>query len=482
MTTTWTIAIDWDRDGQFTQTYDDVTDRVISAEWFLGTREAYADTADNSTLTLVLNNHDRRFSPEYASSPIAGKVKPFRRVQIESDDGSDTRTHWTGWIESLDPEVNQYGQRIIHITAKGVMQFYKAAETRLALQENQRVDEVIAELIKEVVIPPAITNAWILGRENNSKLGLSTWLADTSHYSNLDTAKTTLAIAADNWVQQGGRADAKQDTFNVYRAILDVVAAERGRFYFGRDGRALFWNRHKLVDEITNSATFDDTMQGLDYTYANVKDFNNEVVVVCHPRTISATANEVLWQLADEIEVPSGESRTLYAKYQDESGNRIGGKNVATDDITFSQGSASISIDPRANSAEITITNTGTKSAILMGLTIKGLKITDFGQLEAIASDGASIIDYGRRTLKINLPAIDNFDDAQNIAYFELHRRSEPRGTIRNMTLKSHGTQGGGHHAQQLARTLGDRVTIQETQSDHDGSYYLTLRSQTNRL
>lgn len=36
MTTTWTIAVDWDRNGDFADTYDDVTDRVIAADWFLG--------------------------------------------------------------------------------------------------------------------------------------------------------------------------------------------------------------------------------------------------------------------------------------------------------------------------------------------------------------------------------------------------------------------------------------------------------------
>jgi hypothetical protein len=74
MPTTWTIAIDWDRDGDYTDTYDDVTDRVMSADWFLGMRQPYQETEDGSQLTLVLNNTDRRFSPEYSSSPLNGKV------------------------------------------------------------------------------------------------------------------------------------------------------------------------------------------------------------------------------------------------------------------------------------------------------------------------------------------------------------------------------------------------------------------------
>jgi hypothetical protein len=58
MTTTWTIAIDWERNGNFSNTYDDVTDRVISATWFLGMHNPYQDVADNATLTPMLSHED----------------------------------------------------------------------------------------------------------------------------------------------------------------------------------------------------------------------------------------------------------------------------------------------------------------------------------------------------------------------------------------------------------------------------------------
>ncbi len=36
MPTTFTIVIDWDRNNNFTGTYDDVTARVKQVNWFLG--------------------------------------------------------------------------------------------------------------------------------------------------------------------------------------------------------------------------------------------------------------------------------------------------------------------------------------------------------------------------------------------------------------------------------------------------------------
>jgi hypothetical protein len=43
MSTTWKILIDWDRDGDFDDTYDDVTSRVLQAKWYLGSSRAYAE-------------------------------------------------------------------------------------------------------------------------------------------------------------------------------------------------------------------------------------------------------------------------------------------------------------------------------------------------------------------------------------------------------------------------------------------------------
>lgn len=38
MPTTFAISIDWDRNNNFMDTYDDVTARVMQVNWFLGMR------------------------------------------------------------------------------------------------------------------------------------------------------------------------------------------------------------------------------------------------------------------------------------------------------------------------------------------------------------------------------------------------------------------------------------------------------------
>ena len=159
MATTWTIAIDWDRDGEFSGD-DIVTERAVWVNWFLGFREPFKDIAQNSTLGLVLDNRDRRFSPENedAANPLAGKIQPLRPVRLTSNDGSTTRIHWSGWVESVHPAVNKYGERLVKILCTGALQFLSSTQTKIELQENQRSDQIINALIQEVIFPPALSD------------------------------------------------------------------------------------------------------------------------------------------------------------------------------------------------------------------------------------------------------------------------------------------------------------------------------------
>ena len=160
MSTSWTITIDWDRNGDFSGEHDDITQRVLVAEWFVGMQRPYQLKADGSTLVMRLNNKDRRFSPENSAGPLTEKLVPLRPVRIQSNDGTTVRTHWSGWVAAILPAGGKYGSREVDIIAHGAMQFLKATETKIELQENQRSDSIIDTLVNEVIFPPALSDAW----------------------------------------------------------------------------------------------------------------------------------------------------------------------------------------------------------------------------------------------------------------------------------------------------------------------------------
>ncbi|MDX1991776.1 MAG: hypothetical protein SF029_05280 [bacterium] len=461
--------------GSTADLYDNVTAWTTDAEWFLGIHRPYQDDADDSMLRLRLKNADKTFSPEFSGSPLYGTLAPYRPVMVRSNDGTTLRTHWTGWIESLQPSPDQYGERMVEIRAAGPMLFLEDVETALEVQENKRTDVIIDTLLDEVEIPPALSQSWLLGVVGYGEMGSAAYLADTVLPHTLEAGKTTLAYAGDNWVRPRNPGESASESFNVYRAIKDVVAAERGRFFFDREGRAQFWNRHHLLLDTTVKATFDNTMVDVRYEYAGLGEFKNEVVVTCHPRTVSAGDTDLLWQLEQPLTVPPGETKTLNISYRDDSENRIGGKNVRVEAVTFSEGSAGVRLTAGGNRATLEIINNaaGGQKAVLATAEVRGTKITSFGQMEATAQELTSAAFYGRRVMRMNLASIDRLDDAQTIADFELGRRSQPSGKVSTIKVVSDAKQGGGQHAQQLARTIGDLITVKEAQTAHDERYFI---------
>ena len=475
MTTRWTIGIDWDRDGS----YRDETARVLSAKWMLGFQQAYMDVSNDAQLTLIMRNDDKRFTPENSSGSLYGKLAPLRPVKIESNDATTTRRHFSGWVQSIHPAANRNGERVAMIRVSGAMQFLKATETKIELQENQRSDQIIDALINEVIFPPALSDAWVLGDPDYSKLGQSTKLANLEAYSNYEDGVLTLNMVGDNWVRQGGYSDQIKDTFDVYRGIRDITAAERGKFFFDREGKAVFWNRHHILDKDDIDGNFDDAMTDMKYTFASLDQTKNEIIVTCHPRSVAANST-TLWELKDAIiRVAPGATREVYIKYKDEKEKRIGGKDVTVEDVEYLQGTCSVEVEAKANGANLVFKNESADTeAVIEKCLVKGRKIVDEGQMDARAIDQPSITYFGRHTMNINLPSIDDLDQAQTIADFGRNRRKTPFGLAQTITLQSHAERGGARHADQLGLTIGSLVRLRETQTDHEGTYFIIGEAQ----
>ena len=78
-TATYTVSVDWDKNGNYSGTYDNITTYVRNIRSFNGFRAPYMNVAGDSTLELELDNSDRRFSPEYSGGPLYGSPRPSRK-------------------------------------------------------------------------------------------------------------------------------------------------------------------------------------------------------------------------------------------------------------------------------------------------------------------------------------------------------------------------------------------------------------------
>lgn len=80
----WRIWVDWDGDGLWGETHEDITGDVMALHWNWGqpltTPANVPERAGAAGLALTLRNHDHKYSPKNASSPLSGNLQTGRQV------------------------------------------------------------------------------------------------------------------------------------------------------------------------------------------------------------------------------------------------------------------------------------------------------------------------------------------------------------------------------------------------------------------
>ena len=89
------VLVDWDNNGNFSGTYDDVTDdtRAIS---FTHTRQDSTDYMNGGVLNVQLNNNDNKYSPPREAGPLYGKLTSGKPCAVRMWYPYDNFTDSTG--------------------------------------------------------------------------------------------------------------------------------------------------------------------------------------------------------------------------------------------------------------------------------------------------------------------------------------------------------------------------------------------------
>lgn len=483
MTITWTFAIDLNKDGDFSDTYEDISSYVMAGSWELGFSGPYDPIAKAETLTLTLKNGDKRFSPEYASSPLYPNFTRGRVIKIQSNDGVTTRTHFTGRITSIIPDFGESLARRVNITVEGYFAEIQRADTTVEVMENVTADEVIEAILSgSNVYPPGFAGRWRLGIVGFGELGNNTILGALTDYLNAETGVSTFTIIGDQWGTSnwGNQYGSGQRTTSVYGALRDVVGREGGRLFINRAGVITFWNRHHLILDTDSDASLDNNMLQLGYSYGDT--LFNDVAVTAAIRTIGSS-NEVLGFINEAVEIKANSTKEITYNYLSTStGATIAGKNavapVGNTDFTANgiadgsgtdyTGSVTAAITSEGGSGStVTFTNAAAVPVwVEAGSQIRGIKITDYGEVEARATDGASILEYGRFKLPYDF-TMDSLAVAEGMAGFLLDRHSTPVGIVSSLEMHL------GKLPAALGYTIGDRLTIIEDQIGISTDYFI---------
>ena len=147
---TYKLWVDWDNDGLFAGSADDVSSDVMHADASRGFSTPLARLAFMGRMTALLRNDTKTYSP-----PLTGYILPRRAVKLTMEVDSTSAMLYYGYLDSIVPTPNTLGHRVVTFECSDAMSVLNEAEASIALQINTRGDVIVKALVDAVYTPPA---------------------------------------------------------------------------------------------------------------------------------------------------------------------------------------------------------------------------------------------------------------------------------------------------------------------------------------
>lgn len=471
---TLTFYVDWNHDGDYADSDENISAYVLAAEWSLGRDDPEVIMPPDGVARLTLDNGDRRFSPDYESSPLYGSVQPGKRIKIELDAGSGAVIMWQGWLTSVEIAIGRYGTQVAILTCHQGFDRLQNTPAALPLQIDQSADDIIDLALSRVHASADMIEGWILGAGNRSELDQNTHTYDPDDQLWDEVGKTTFPYVGDHWSAQT----------SVYDVIAAIVEAEHGVFWQGRDGRFNFRNRHFWAQSTTidENIDLDSDAIGADYGFGH--QLATSVRVTCYPRDVASTT-QIIWQGTDPFQVNAGNERRITVRFTNDAGLDVGVLSVQPPqpDTNYSAETLNglnitnwidVNVTLEGGVAQLHIHNRFAATA-LVSIHLRGKMITRFDAQTVDVVDEDSLVAYGWRQLNINLPEVADPNEAEDYARWLLGRKKDPNGFINRLILRD-------RNATWLFRmatwTFGTRLTISEYQIGDTSDDYFVVGEQ----
>ena len=278
------VRVDWDRDGTYTDLYEDISGRVVSVTLRHAIYDPLAGLpvlgmAAPSQATVVVDNSDRWFSPSNMNglrgtySQIALGIYRFPviiELGYEVSGAPEYLTQFVGEIEGAD-EQESYGEARVTFTCTdrsiGLLQY----KSSTLVQENKRADEVILSILSA---------------------------AGATGGASLDQA---MSIIPYSWM----------DDENDWDECRLLAQSDGGMFYFGKEGGATFRRMTAPIERTDSRVPVAILNQGNTTTYRDAiawRDCYSEIIVKWAGRYLAPL--DVLYEAPSAVIVPPGQTIT----------------------------------------------------------------------------------------------------------------------------------------------------------------------------
>lgn len=425
MLTTGTTTVNSYNTGQAYSRYEDISADVMDAQWSYR-MDTGTHIPREGTLSLVLDNSTRKYSPRYASSVLYGAFRYGLRIRIDVKRTSDSTwvTMWCGWITGYDPTPGKtVGNKQARITATQGMFNLDAVPMQDSLQEDVTFDEVLPNILYSgwyPAITPYVFVADVSLADENA------WTPDIDDFvTTFDTGITEFPLVGDGW--------SDTDTY-ASKALRDLMEVEQGWLYLTRDGRMNFKSRESVMWDAAVDYTVNLNSQARPLKYTFGPGEINSVNLTYFPS--GETDNQILWQRRGTKLCRARDSRRVDAKFEYEEGQKItvksinafgDGGNDSTLSATIAGGDVYdtryyyATVDLRNGKGVITIYNQGPVDAFF-SITLKGtIEINaDSEQIQVTADNAVNL-----RDVRIRNRLLKDEDMAADLGNYIIARHSD---------------------------------------------------------
>jgi hypothetical protein len=425
---------------------DDVTDDIITQVAFTYGRDQDRQLSPGSigNAAFSVNNSTRRYSPEYAASPLFGTLDPARPMQGEVTWQGNSYPLFTGRIDDYTIKADR-DDRTVDFTFLDGLSLLQGVKLSTGVYASLRTGDVV-----------------------NTILDLAGWTGPRD----IDTGATIIKF----WWAEGTDA---------FSAIQEIVKSEGppSIAYAAPDGTFVFRDRHHRLQRGESTAsqatytaaavdcTASPPATGYDFTKPFVyshgwRDIINTVSFDVTERSIDP-AYTAVWTSDSSLSLSIGESVEINVSGSDPFVNAIT-PVAGTDYTTSGAGTIAATLDRTSGSSvKITLLAIG-GSVVVSALQLRAQAIPVVRSVKVSRMDTGSISAHGERTYPDQAPWA-NAQDAAAIANMILLHYAQRRPTVQLRVV----TSDPNHFLQVLLRTISDRIHIKNDEVGLDDDFFV---------
>ena len=230
---TYVLEIDWNADGDWGDTAENVTANTLECVWSRG-RDYASQLSGRATagkLSARLDNSTGIYSSFNTGSSLSGNLLPGRKVRLRSTAPS-AKNLWTGFLDTIEPVTSLTGAHNVVVRASGPLARINRTRVRIAMETSTATGAIVT----------AILNAtkWPVGDRT------------------IDTGLTTI----ERFFSGGPFSSGERPALHTLRLVEET---EFGYVGEAPDGKIVFEDRHHRLTQTTSKtsqATYTDASGG----------------------------------------------------------------------------------------------------------------------------------------------------------------------------------------------------------------------------